>query len=189
MEHLPFAGHFNLDSININQPTDSWYSAKQYELWSKLSKARGKYDCSLVQSMQFLFCGETTDCRCGLRTARYPSLLYNFVSDMAWCWAAGFCCLIDFLPSRIDTLRACCSCWQTTRVYLSGSLKTVNPGVPQTQWEAYPDLSGKRVAGSWRLFRGQSSFSFLSRMGLHFVFFIVYQCCDNILITKFIVQK
>lgn len=32
-----------------------------------------------------------------------PLCSYNSVSDLTCCWAAGLCCLIDFLPSRINT--------------------------------------------------------------------------------------
>lgn len=58
---------------------------------------------------------------------------------------AVLCCLIDFLPRRIDTLRAWCSCWQTARLYLAGSFDTVNPGVAQKRWETYHDPSEGKI--------------------------------------------
>lgn len=69
-------------------------------------------------------------------------MLHNSVSDIACCLAAGLCCLIDFLPSRIDTLRDC-SGWQIAQVDLAGSLKTVNPGVVYP--DLSPDLSERRI--------------------------------------------
>lgn len=65
---------------------------------------------------------------------------------------AALCCLIDFLPRRIDTLRACCSSWQTARVDLAGSFDSaVIPGVKPKQCET----GGGGGGGLFFSFEGQ----------------------------------